>query len=322
MNHTVYQGIWTNWSRGPILGSTLTTTKEYGNLLIAFTALFLAFVASRLWRIICLILHRYCSTPLGSAIHHQRQVVLRNSANPESALIETLSILWAWRKLNTRKLIGLVSLSVFTIIYLTAFTIASGFSSSISTAISDEVLIRSGHCGPIVVNTTMDGDILVNRVWDEVVNNAENYAQQCYNANQTSTAPCNRFVMGRLPLAVANSSSVCPFQRQICRNPLSALRLDSGYVDSNNHLGLNAPRDKRFALRYVLNCAPLKTDGYASRIVDYGRGFDRYHYGNAPLGPQDNRTGLNDFIYEVQDLDLQYINRTSGSFSGFDFKLK
>ncbi|KAI1304712.1 hypothetical protein F5Y03DRAFT_356751 [Xylaria venustula] len=98
-NNTVYLGVWANWSRGSILGSTLTTTKENENLLISFTAIFIGFVSSRLWKILCLLLYRYYSTaePRG-AVHHQRQVILRNSPSPEAGLFDIAKMIGAWRK--------------------------------------------------------------------------------------------------------------------------------------------------------------------------------------------------------------------------------
>lgn len=42
--YPVHIGIWTNWSRGEILGLTLTLKRREGNLLLAFTAIFVAFV--------------------------------------------------------------------------------------------------------------------------------------------------------------------------------------------------------------------------------------------------------------------------------------
>lgn len=35
--YPVHLGIWTNWSRGGVMGSTLTLTQPDANLLIAFT---------------------------------------------------------------------------------------------------------------------------------------------------------------------------------------------------------------------------------------------------------------------------------------------
>lgn len=49
--YSVHLGTWINWSRGPVMGATLTTTRQDGNLLIAFTAFFVSFISSRFWHI-------------------------------------------------------------------------------------------------------------------------------------------------------------------------------------------------------------------------------------------------------------------------------
>lgn len=75
VQYNVYLGAWTNWSRGRILGATLTLESRYGLLLLSFTAAFVGLVASRFWRIMTLMLHRIYSTPEPrDALHHQRQV--------------------------------------------------------------------------------------------------------------------------------------------------------------------------------------------------------------------------------------------------------
>lgn len=324
MDNDVYTGIWTNWSRGPILGSTLTTTKQYGNLLIAFTALFVTFVASRLWRISCLIMHRWYSTAADrSAIHHQRQVILRNSRAAESTLFEILSLFWTWRKSGTRHIAGLIPLIIFSVCYLAALTAAGGFSSNISTSIGDEVLINGQHCAIVMTNDTGEG-LSIDAQWrSEMANSAANYAQQCYRTNQTNaTTACNKFVRSSLPTYTMDIDAECPFQNQICRKPRSTLRLDSGYIDSNDDLGLNAPKNERFAYRYVLHCAPLETDNYVSHVQEDGRGWDRYHYGTTSVGPLENRTGFVDYLYKIEDLDFQYSTPPTISRGGINFKLR
>lgn len=39
-NSTVYTGVWINWSKGPVLGSTLTMSVRNGGIMIAVLALF------------------------------------------------------------------------------------------------------------------------------------------------------------------------------------------------------------------------------------------------------------------------------------------
>lgn len=323
MDDNIYTGVWTNWSRGTILGPTLTTTKQYGNLLIAFTALFVTFVASRLWRICCLVLHRCYSTATDrSAIHHQRQVILRNSRAAESAFFEILSLFWTWRDSGFQHIAGLMPLIIFSACYLAAFTAAGGFSSNISSSIGDEVLINGHNCGTLMTNDTIEGDSLGFDWFAAQSNSAANYVQQCYHANQTNaTTACNKFVRSSLPTHIMNTTAECPFKNQICRNPQSTLRLDSGYIDSHDDLGLNAPKNERLAYRYVLHCAPLKTDNYTSHVEENGRGWDRYHYGTLDLGPTDNQTGSVDYIYKIEDLDSQYLAQSGVSLTGINFRL-
>ncbi|KAI0530167.1 hypothetical protein GGR58DRAFT_525224 [Xylaria digitata] len=323
MENSVYLGLWTNWSRGPILGPTLTTTKSYGNLLIAFVAVFITFVASRFWRVLCLVLHRCYSTfEARDAIHHQRQIVLRNSLNPESSLLDTIKLGWAWRKTSANHLVRLLPIGFLAITCLITFTVAGGFSSKISTAAGDEVLVRSTHCGPIrFTEATVKIGAISSRFNAEKLNDAENYAQRCYSSNGSSdNTACNKFVIGRLPTTRMNTTSTCPFQHRICRDPESTLRLDTGYIDSNDRLGLNAPTNQRFAWRYVLHCAPLKTEGYTSRVVEADKGWIRFHYGNVSVGALENQT-MRDYIYEVEDSDFQYQPRNGNSLAGSNFRL-
>ncbi|KAK5636347.1 hypothetical protein RRF57_012059 [Xylaria bambusicola] len=308
----VYLGRWTNWSRGPILGATLTTTKLYGNLLIAFVAIFIAFVASRFWRILCLVLHRcYSTSEARDAIHHQRQVVLRNSSNPESGILNTIRLVWAWRKTPVNRLVRLLPIGLLAITCLVTFTIAGGFSSSISTAAGDEVLVRSTHCGPIrITEASAKMAAIGSRFNAEKLNDAANYAQRCYNSDNTG---CNNFVVGRLPAATTNTTSTCPFQNL---NLAPRYRL----YRQQRPAGLNAPTNQRFAWRYVLHCAPLQTEGYTSRIVDTDKGWIRFHYGNVLVGALGNQT-MRDYLYEIEDSDFQYQPRKGNSLAGSNFKL-
>lgn len=77
-------------------------------------------------------------------IHHQRQIVLRNSSSPESGLALSIRLLWAWRSAGRRpwlRVLPLLSLAFFSI---ALFTIAGVLSSKISTA--GEVLLKGDKC--------------------------------------------------------------------------------------------------------------------------------------------------------------------------------
>lgn len=52
LQYKVHLGLWTDWSRGQVMGLTLTLDRQQANLLIAFTASFVVFIGSRFWHII------------------------------------------------------------------------------------------------------------------------------------------------------------------------------------------------------------------------------------------------------------------------------
>ncbi|KAI0023953.1 hypothetical protein F4780DRAFT_798170 [Xylariomycetidae sp. FL0641] len=301
MDNTVYLGVWTNWSRGQILGQTLTTTKGAGNLVIAFTAVFIGFVASRLWKILCLLLHRTSSKPHSSStIHQQRQIILRNSATAENTLFTTLDVFWAWKQVNGRHLSSLLALACLAGVYSTLFAIAGGFSSQISTAMGDEVLLQGTQCGLKDRRTKTVGDF-TQVVLDsaEDIGNAANYASQCYGNSMIETTQCTRFVTDRLKYKM-NANASCPFQEEMCRGRESNLLLDTGYLDSNDDFGMNAPVIDRFAWRHVLHCAPIETAGFVSHISNGSEGRDRYHY--ATWNRQSNNSG---YLFEAADIRLE-----------------
>lgn len=303
----VHLGVWTDWSRGAILGRTLTMSRVDANLLIAFTASFIAFVATQFWKVLCLMIHRYCSTHSPeSALHCQRQVILRNSAGPENGLVSLIRLSWAWRQLGCRRLLHLLLITSLAALTISAFTVAGGFSSTISSAIGDIVLINSANCGFIELSADASsvgpGLILVSNQ----LTNAANYAQQCYSADRSGMLGCGRFVMDQVPMLV-NTNAPCPFAEGLCRTNQSNILLDTGHIDTNDVLGLNAPMKERSSFRNVLSCAPLVTEGYTSRENTSSATFVQYHQGQLLKGPVENRTVVN-YTYRTNDIESQYSN--------------
>ncbi|KAK3987992.1 hypothetical protein QBC44DRAFT_371494 [Cladorrhinum sp. PSN332] len=278
----IYTGIWVNWSRGPILGSTLTLTRGRGNLLIAFTAFFVAFISTRFWRVICFALHRYYSTPQArDGIYHQRQALLRNSSSPEWGFWTFSQLGWAWRRSSqSRSFLRILPAASAAALCACGFALAGGFSSQISTGISDEVLMDGKHCGwlnSVHVASSPDTASVIMAEWAKRVNNAANYAQQCYSPHGPGST-CNSFAVPRLEMSV-NNEAPCPFENDICRSNSSNIAIDSGLIDSHEHLGQNAPKDQRLLFRHVTQCAPLKTEGYSSIYRGSISNYTLYHYG-------------------------------------------
>jgi hypothetical protein len=60
------------------------------------------------------------------------------------------------------------------------------------------------------------------------------------------------------------------------------LIVDTGFVDSNKDLGINAPPENRFQMRFVHHCAPINTDGFSNVTgkMNSTELFRQYWYGN------------------------------------------
>ncbi|KAI1734566.1 hypothetical protein F4680DRAFT_453841 [Xylaria scruposa] len=303
-------GMWTNWSRGQIMGSTLTLERRDADLLIAFIGFLIAFFATRAWRILCFGFHRYYSTSLPQdAVYHQMQAILRNSCSPEDGINLLFRLFWETRHSKGR--LRPLSTATVATCCLTAFTVAGGFSSRISTGIGDEVLVKSNNCGyPFLTSIFDDPEKhfagLPYRAG--LINNAANYALQCYLSNNSVGLDCNRYIRKHIAGTV-DMEAPCPFDNHMCRNESLNIRLDSGYIDSHKDLGVNSPVDQRILWRNVLQCGPLTTEGFTSEqnSADQNENFTLYHYGTT-MGVQGDPL---DYVYKAASVESQYSYMTN-----------
>lgn len=288
------------------MGATLTLSRQNGNLLIAFTAFFIGLVSSRFWRIACFLLHRYHATDRANdVLHHQRQIVFRNSPSPESGLWTFGQLAWAWRGPARRGLVRTLPGFIFAAASLAAFIVASGFSSHISTGISDEVLIKADNCGYIDTDgVDLTDYALAIESQAQTIYAAANYAQQCYTANSTDVFNCDFFPVSRLPTAL-NADASCPFTSSMCRSNKDNMQLDTGYLSSHDHFGINAPPEERILFRHVMQCAPLNTVGFKNNITNNAINYTGYQYGSFINIVGGNLTFSN-WTYEARGLELQY----------------
>ncbi|KAI0552765.1 hypothetical protein F4679DRAFT_533819 [Xylaria curta] len=299
----VYTGLWRDWSRGSVLGHILTLSRFDGNLVIAFTAFFVAFVATRFWLILSLLSHRhYSSVAPRHTLYHQQQAILRNSPTPEAAFLSLLQLWWAWRSLGFRRRIKVLSVSVLAAFTVVVFTVAGGLSANISSSVGDKVLVKSSNCGILIREITPIA--LYDKFYAELTSNTANYAQQCYSAARSGLLNCNRFIKDHLPSTV-NYNASCPFSSSICRSNTSNIRLDSGPININNDLGLNGNETRKISFRHVLTCAPLVTKGYTSQVNTSNGGLVRYHYGQREA-IQYKSDSWQDFVYQSSSLASQY----------------
>jgi hypothetical protein len=234
-----------------------------------------------------------------SAPYYQGQVILRNSSSPESGIISLIRLVWTWRKSchqHLRRLILTISAAAVTI---SAFIIAGGFSSFISSAMGDTILIDSANCGYIVWPNDSASTGRVLELHSERLSNAANYAQQCYTTTSSGILGCARFVTDRLSWDEDNNAP-CPFAEGMCRTNDSNIRLDTGLINVNRALGLNLPANEGIAFRRVFSCAPLVTDGYTSLEQTMHGDIVSYHHGHWESG-----SVVRNYSFRIGDISSQ-----------------
>lgn len=282
-NSGVYIGAWTNWSYGSLRGTTITLTSRDGALLIAFLAFYVGLAGSSFWRIACFAIHQMLSSDRSEdGLYHQQQAILRNSTTDVVGLWNFLQTNWFWRRNASSPFRRMLPLIGFSILHIAVFGVAGIFSSQVSTAAGNEVLVSSSNCGHLTDNTNMytaDTFKLLFPYVSETVILSSSYAQQCY--RQDAVAPsCKTFIQPRLP--TTSSTAACPFNGMCVGNGEIALVLDTGHINSHFDLGLNAPPEDRWTVRKVTTCAPITTVGYSTSYhptnstVD---GYVEYYYG-------------------------------------------
>ncbi|KAJ3574372.1 hypothetical protein NPX13_g4381 [Xylaria arbuscula] len=298
--YPVYLGLWTNWSNGPILGATFTTSRQNAALAIAFTSTFIGFVAGRVWRSLCFILHRTYSSPVSQdAGYHQIQAILRNAASAEDGLRLSFKLFaMQYKRGKTRQKVVLV-LIIGTAL-LASFTALGGFSALIATS-SKEVLVDSEQCGYFDKRLISDGAAYITAITETsiAVSDAENYVQQCYSGT-SSHFNCDMYATQQI-VGHVDKNAPCPFDSTICLTNDANIRIDSGYINSYTYFGLNAPPEMRILYRNVLHCAPLVTEGFTSQESQPSSNDTIYHYGSFPT-PE----GRNDYLFRANDLITQY----------------
>jgi hypothetical protein len=271
----VYEGVWTNWTKGRHLGATLTLSPQNALLVISIVAIFVQLSGTQLWNIIQFILHQLRATPEDrDGLYHQQQVVLRNSSSELGALWGLLRVAFAWRTQKKaksyRRSAPLISLAFM---HFAFFAMAGVFSSRLLDA-GDEVLSRSPFCGDLNLTywdslgtTTVVGS--PNRLANEYSAHAQVQYQRSQQYVQFCTGPvgaCRELPEEKLP-SNWTVKNYCPFAPEVCSQDFSkSVVIDTGLISSHRHLGLNAPEADRVQYRKVTTCTVLND---AKHISDW-----------------------------------------------------
>ena len=284
-----YIGIWINRSHGAVTGSTITLKERDGGLLTAFLALFVSAAGAACWKILSYALHQYrARQEFLDGLHHQQQAVFRNSDSPARASWQMIKLTWYWRSHATNYIARTAPLAGLALLSLMLFGVAGIFSSEVTKAPGNEILIRSQNCGyPNLTDPnplsgqaaflTMDlNDTLAATV----------YQRACY-GNSEDLPQCGHLIQQQLPWT-SDDNAPCPFSPKMCSSgDRTAYKMDSGLIDSHDDLGINAPRKGRVQYRKVTSCSPIQTKDYEKKINEtdikspiFGDTLIQYFYGD------------------------------------------
>lgn len=265
-NPQPFIGVWRNELSGDW---TLTFSETNAGFLAAALVIFVGIVASQAWRILSFSLHqlRAASSHDRDVYHQQLQAVLCNSSSHSHAALLTMRVTLGWRRhLSIASLLkrSLPVLSV-SLVSLVVWSAAQLFATRIWSSSSNQFLIGNVACGHH--NTTSDrstGQLQTStsawlRHWRARLEAASLYESQCY-ASQANSSDCLTLPARRIEWTMQDTS--CPFQDPtlcIKTNNVPIL-LDTGYINSNAHLGINAPTPESVEYRKIAACSPMQTN--------------------------------------------------------------
>ena len=256
--------------RGSVLGATLTVPASEGMLLTTFLALFVSWVGLEVWSLLSYGLHEWRSTPESrDAFHHQQQVLLRSGLTDWKFLWRIIKMAGHWRysSQGLSPIRRSTPLAIIALLHAVLIAVASIFSSKV-TRTTSEVLVQSSKCGlpvfsPFNVFALKQEDLPVESALYAIsqwsLERSLAYSNACYRGVGSYPYACNEFVRRYLESKV-NRTEECPFPSDVCIMP--ALSVDTGYIDSDFHLGINAPASDRISFRKRLTCAPINADNY------------------------------------------------------------
>lgn len=163
-------------------------------------------------------------------------------------------------------------------------------SSHVTSSNANTVLLSGKQCGTTKADPVSDSDF--SQDIHDITYRAKKYTEyltyalQCYRGSPNSEK-CRTFTRPQLPYKKI-SNAPCPFTNGLCLANSSSLSLDTGYMSSGEHLGINGKPE--FHLRQARQCAPLATDSYKRNYTnnETGQQFVRYYLAPWNIGPDAN----------------------------------
>lgn len=322
----IQAGFWYDYTREGVYGWTLTLSTRWSGFLLAALVTFISIVGTSFWSLFSFTLHQLrVKRGEEDGLYFQQQVILRNPGSPLQAVSRFLRITWAWRAQRPGKLVPRRLKSRTFVVSLPPLLVFVGFTAAgilVGDMTrprygSDNLRIYPANCGILSMMNldTAEGFSASAQRNSKNMQAAKVYTRECYEATTASPA-CGVYPQKSLPFALANVS--CPFGEDSKGNSLctvdSALNLDTGLLDSNSLLGINASPENRILLRRSSTCSPINSTEYAKpRSQPKTDNYTTWDFNFGPLdlslGTSSTTTGDHPdftYAYDTSIIRLQY----------------
>jgi hypothetical protein len=240
----------------------LTLDQQNGQLLFAAMVFYVTVVSTKGWSVAKCVLHQYrANRRIDDLPTRKTQLVLRNSGTGFHALTELVCLFWRIRsqvfdKKRRHQLIAPILLLLFALVFTSAFLVASNMTSYIASTTDTNVLLVPSNCGGIINNPNITAPELATYMSSKL-GEAVQHQKICYNEQSILHTTCRDLPVDRLNYTMEDVE--CPFNGDICiTNGSTPLRIDSGFINSNHHLGLNSRIEDSVDIRRIVTCSPLK----------------------------------------------------------------
>lgn len=278
-SNAVFTGIWIDWDRGRVRGSTLTLRDSHAVPLVAALVILVTLAGGRSWHIFRLMWHSLLRAKASHAqavriYRRKQQVLLRNS---ETAAGATIGLVEEWLSFGITKVLRECSpkdllLTLFTLGHWVVFIVLGVLVSQIvlGKVVVSKSLPTCGQWLPIeVVENGVNNDetnSINNEMQLNKTINSDNYVRSCYpGGGSEGRVDCNKVMVQSIPHEILHAQP-CPYNASACYpDAKSAIALLSSNI-SMSQMGINNNYAKRISIQKRSTCAVMVADAFKTTV--------------------------------------------------------
>lgn len=288
-------------------GWTVTIPASSGALIVAALAVLVSTAGAAAWTIAAFALHQYRASPRPeTGLSRTLQVILRNAGGSISSALEIVQVGHAWSGSVSHAKVKAYCLALWPFSINISFIVASIFVAKVALNAYEVNVVRlqPTNCGLDGIATSNGSDMNYEYTSKHVndIRQSCAYVDACYNSPNGSLG-CSSLPVQSLPFS-NDTEATCKFGDLCLKRTGNAYGLDTGMLNSQTHLGINAKEDDRVNFRIATTCSvlsykdyttmkpdPMSTDNSTIFDINYGEmGFNgttatyTWQYRNLALG--------------------------------------